>query len=159
VTALLRQGFPVAVLPPASFRVPWAGLASPTKPWPNRAPAGHLSISSQSPHVLACNLTSFLVGTARGRGARKKKVETVAGSRLRGQLVLLFLVWFDLLHIPPICLFCYCIIVPTLSFSGLAGQRRGTDSSRLLLAGWDDGIYPLFGHGLDGGTGSWWVQH
>lgn len=114
---------------------------------------GHLSISSQSPHMhwRATSLLSSLEGQ-RGRGARTKEKkgveETVAGSRLGGQLVLLlFLFWpVSSSYTPPICLFCCCIIVPTLSFSGSAGgQHRGTDSSRLLLlAGWDDGIYPLF---------------
>lgn len=95
---------------------------------------GFLSISSQSPHMhwRATSLLSSLEGQ-RGRGARTKEKkgveETVAGSRLGGQLVLLlFLFWpVSSSYTPPICLFCCCIIVPTLSFSGSAGAAAQRD--------------------------------
>lgn len=116
---------------------------------------GHLSISSQSPACIGVQPHFFprCDGKVDGRGARtKKKKVSKRLSRARALVDSLFCCCFCfglfLLHIPPpfVC-FCCCIIVPTLSFSGLDGaaaQRGPTRRGLLLLAGWDDGIYPLF---------------
>lgn len=153
VTALLRQGFPLS----SSSRLRLAGWDWPAQPNLRQIGVGlgHLSISSQSPACIGVQPHFFprCDGKGDGRGARtKKKKVSKRLSRARALVDSLFCCCFCfglfLLHIPPpfVC-FCCCIIVPTLSFSGLDGaaaQRGPTRRGLLLLAGWDDGIYPLF---------------
>lgn len=96
------------------------------------------------PHALACNLTTFLVVTAKGTDVvqeRKKKgvEETVAGSRLGGQLVLLlFLFWpVSSSYTPPICLFLLLYYCTNFIFLGFrrGSSAEGTDSSRFASSG------------------------
>lgn len=152
VTALLRQGFPLS----PSSRLRLAGWDWPAQPNLRQIGVrlGHLSISSQSPACIGVQPHFFprCDGKGDGRGARTKKKRCRRDCRgLAPWWTACFVVvsvGLFLLHIPPpfVC-FCCCIIVPTLSFSGFDGaaaQRGPTRRGLLLLAGWDDGIYPLF---------------
>lgn len=132
VTALSRQGFACRrPLPPATCRV---GLASPTKPWPNRGPAAgsSLNLVSISAYALARATSHFFPrwNWQRGRcGARTKEKKRCRRelSRARALVDSLFCCCFSVSssYTPPhLFVFCCCIIVPTLSFSGFDGAAQ-----------------------------------